>query len=509
MSEREISQILKNAAPGAPGLPDLGEKVRKGHRRRRAGQGALAALGLVALGVPLALQLSSLGGPTQTTPIPPPVAASPTELPSQTPTEQSPSPEPTASPTDPATPLDQALFAERVMSPVCEDAAGTVSGFPEARIPDGVTRMWLCSNDQEPVVPVYGAPEPIIGDFAEIISLVNDAPARTLPESCETEGDGRFGYVVVLEYPDRDRMVVNTTNVDCLRVVDDGAQTGRGDGLAFFEAVLEKLNVQRQTLDYAFTGDENLCLEATSIVTRSIYDMVHGAACGVDPSSTTPSEGVIRNPIPDDLITRIREEATANAAQPPGQGLPRFSQTIVLTSRHGDPMTMYRWPDGSFFFQEGFTWMAWTPSSELAAEIAPYFDGMRTEMFAEPLEPDVCMNPEVVPAPAFPADADDAGACVMVGDAVYEYHPMPSDYFATFAEEIQANAVEIAAADEPGFTNSWIVLTDQEGRVFQLYVADTGDLVWDTDELMNQNRRLTATPSDQILEWLRGVGVDV
>ena len=96
MTEREISQILKNAVPGEPGFDDLGQKVRKGHRRRRVGQGVAAAVGLVALGVPLALQLSSMNGPTRTTPLPPPVAASPTDEVSQSSTQ--PPEEPTASP---------------------------------------------------------------------------------------------------------------------------------------------------------------------------------------------------------------------------------------------------------------------------------------------------------------------------------------------------------------------------------------------------------------------------
>lgn len=63
MTENDISHILKNAIPDHPGTAGLGDRVRRAHRRRRVVGGVAVAAGLVAIGVPVAMQLGSTPGP--------------------------------------------------------------------------------------------------------------------------------------------------------------------------------------------------------------------------------------------------------------------------------------------------------------------------------------------------------------------------------------------------------------------------------------------------------------
>lgn len=504
MTERQISQILHGAAPGAPRMPDLGDKVRKGHRRRKTMQGAAVALGLVALGTPLAFQLSSYLAPSiDATPEPPLINPADTLTPTPT---QEPTQVPTQEPTgDPASPIgNPALLTPEV----CLDAIGTITETSDATIPEGATRMWLCSGDQEPSVPTFGAPEPFVGNLDEIISQVNGDPLAPLGEYCSDGADYVWDYTMVLEYPDGEPFVISTASDPCAPVVHNGAE-GRGEAAQFFTAARELINRQRQELDYSYVGNEDLCLEARSLMTQSLYDMVRGVVCGVEPEKDADQANVVTRPLPDDVFRRIHEEATANATQAPAHGLPEFVQTIVLSSRHGDPMTLYRWPDGSFYYQEGLTWMAWTPSAELQADIAQLFEGTRTEPFGVGDQfVDVCMDPDQLTT-TFPVETFARfGACVeTVG--VYSFMEAMTHLGSAWSVEIRNAGETITSAEEPEFTGHYLVVVDADGRAAQLYVAANGDLVWDTDELMAQDLRMKATPSAELLQWMREVGIDV
>ncbi len=64
MTENDISHILKNAIPDDPGTAGLGDRVRRAHRRRRVVGGVAVAAAVVAIGVPVAMQLGSTPNPT-------------------------------------------------------------------------------------------------------------------------------------------------------------------------------------------------------------------------------------------------------------------------------------------------------------------------------------------------------------------------------------------------------------------------------------------------------------
>lgn len=199
----------------------------------------------------------------------------------------------------------------------------------------------------------------------------------------------------------------------------------------------------------------------------------------------------------------------ADGAPAEAHGLPEFVQTLVLSSQHGDPMTMYRWPDGSFYFLEGITWMSWTPSVELQADLAPLFDGTRTEPFGEEQHAgDVCMDP-AQQSTTFPVETFARfGACID-SDGVYEFVEAPTELAAAWSVGIRTSGEVIDAADEPEMSGHYLAVMDTDGRVAQLYVATNGDLVWDTDDLMAQELRMQAPPGAELLDWMREVGIDV
>ncbi|MCC2591937.1 hypothetical protein LKO27_00635 [Tessaracoccus sp. OS52] len=502
MSETQISNLLRDAAPGAPLLPDLGDKVRKGHRRRRTMQAVAAGTGLVALGVPLAFQLGSVLNPSlDANPLPPvinPADPSRTPSPTQAPTTD----EPTAAPTSPVG--NPALLTPEV----CFDAVGTTTETADATIPEGATRMWLCSGDQEPGIPTFGAPEPFVGNLDEIIRGVNTQPLAPLREYCGDGTDYVWDYTMVLEYPDREPFVISTASDPCAPVVHNAAD-GRGAADGFFTAARELIYGQRQEFDYSYAGNEEVCLEARSLMTQSLYDMVGGVVCGVEPEKDADKAHVVTRPLPDEIFRRIYQEATANATQAPAHGLPEFVQTIVLSSKHGDPMTLYRWADGGFYYREGVTWMAWHPSAGLQSDLAQLFEGTRTEPFGlEDQFVNVCMDPNQLTT-AFPVQTFGRfGACVE-NDGVYSFMEAPTHLGAAWSDEIRDAGETIPSTREPEFTGHYLVVGDADGRFAQLYVASTGDLVWDTDELMVEGLRMKTTPSAELLLWMREVGINV
>lgn len=506
MTEKDISEILKNSAPGAPRMADLGDRVRKGHRRRRTIQIATAGLAVVALGVPAAIQLSSvLAGPDRAEP---PVI-NPMD-PSQTPTED-PGPEPTQAPSNPADPNPATTIAnpEQLVPDLCEVNLGLATQTDDATIPEGATKVWLCSGDQEPDPPQYGAPEPLVANIDDIIRGLNEQPLTDFQEPCSAGEFFNWAYMIVLEYPDREPFVIGSETDPCVGVMNDGTQQ-RGDGRQFFLDVRERFFTQRQGLDYSYAGQDILCPDATSMMSKSMYDgWTRGVACGVAPESESLQDDIISKGVPNEVVARIIEEATANAEVSDAHGFPPYTQTLQLANRFGDPYTMYRMADGSFLMPEGMVWMTWMPSEELAAELATYWEGTRTEPFEEEPFVEICLDPDIVNVDFPVADQAQLGACITDADGQYSFVRADTDQGAVWAAEIEAAGRVITVADEPEFTGSYLTVEDAEGRIATLYVAGDGTLVWDTEELSAAEQRMAATPSASLLDWMREVGIDV
>lgn len=504
MTEKDISEILEQGAPGAPRMADLGDRVRKGHRRRRAIQWAAAGAAVLALGIPAALQLGTvLGGPDRAEP---PVI-NPMD-PSQTPSE-GPTPEPTSTPDgqqpDPATTVAN---PEQLVPDLCEQNLGLVSQTDDATVPEGATKVWLCSGDQEPDPPQYGAPEPLVGNIDDIIAGLNAQPLTDFQDAC---GDGEFftwAYMMVLEYPDREPFVLGSETDPCIGVVNNGTQQ-RGDGQQFFLDVRERFFEQRQAMDYEYAGEDVLCPDATSMMSMSIYDGFNrGVACGVTPESESMHDDVVARGIPNEVVERIVAEATANADVAPAHGFPPFTQTIQLANRFGDPYTLYRMADGSYLLREGVVWMTWMPSAELAAELETYFEGTRTEPFEEAPE-GVCLDPDVGYVEFPVAEYGQFGACVTDAEGQYVFEQADADSGAVWTEEIEQEGRVIGVEEEPDFTGSYLSIEDADGNFAVVYVATDGTLVWDTEELSATDQRMAATPSASLLDWMREVGIDV
>ncbi|GAB3818456.1 hypothetical protein GCM10028820_20840 [Tessaracoccus terricola] len=506
MTEKDISEILKSSAPGAPRMADLGDRVRKGHRRRRTIQVATAGVAVLALGVPAAIQLSSvLAGPDRAEP---PVI-NPMD-PSETPTE-TPGPEPTQTPTGQEDPNPATTVADpqHLLPDACEQNLGLVTQTDEALIPEGATKVWLCSGDQEPNPPQYGAPEPLVANIDDIIRGLNAQPLTDFQEPCGPGDFFNWSYMMVLEYPDREPFVLGSETDPCIGVVNNGTQQ-RGDGRQFFLDVREQFFIQRQELDYSYAGQDILCPDATSMMSKSMYDgWTRGVACGVAPEAESMDEDVIAKGVPNEVVTRIIEEATANAEVAEAHGFPPVTQTLQLANRFGDPYTMYRMLDGSFLMPEGAGWMTWMPSEELASELATYWEGTRTEPFDDDPFVSICLDPDTTYVDFPVAEYAQFGACVTDADAQYSFLQAGTDQGAVWAEEIEAAGRVITVEEEPDFTGSYLMVEDADGSFAVVYVATDGTLVWDTPERSEADERMAATPSESLLEWIREVGIDV
>lgn len=506
MTEKDISEILKNSAPGAPRMADLGDRVRRGHRRRRTIQVATAGVAVLALGIPAALQVNAmLGDPREA--LPPVInPMDPSEDPDPSPTQ-----EPTQAPTEEGSPNPATTVAnpEQLVPEICEQNLGLATDTDDALVPEGATRVWLCSGDQEPSTPLYGAPEPLVGNIDDVIRALNEQPLTDPQEACGTGEFFNWSYLVVLEYPDREPFVVSSETDPCIGVLNDGTQQ-RGDGQQFFLDVRERFFAQRQNVDFEYAGQDVLCPEASSLMSQSIYDgPIRGVACGVEPDSPNLHEGVIARGLESDVVQRIHDEATANAEVAPATGFPPYTQTIQLANKFGDPYTMYRMADESYLMREGVQWMTWMPSDELAAELATYFEGTRTEPFEEEPFVEVCLDPDVAYVEFPVGEYSGLGACVDDGDGRYSFREAGSEQGAVWAEEIEAAGRPISIDEEPEFTGSYLTVEDSEGQYAAVYVATDGTLVWDTAERSAVDERMAAVPSAALLEWMGEVGIDV
>src|SRR5690606_20807968 len=133
-------------------------------------------------------------------------------------------------------------------------------------------------------------------------------------------------------------------------------------------------------------------------------------------------------------------------------GFPPYTQTIQLANKFGDPYTMYRMADESYLMREGVQWMTWMPSDELAAELATYFEGTRTEPFDDPYIDNVCMNPDYALTDFPVEDYVYLAACVDDGSGQYSNLTPGPDQGAAWIREIEAAGEVMTSADEPDFT---------------------------------------------------------
>lgn len=502
MSENQIRRALDDAAPKEPGFDGWGDKVRKGHRRRRTAISAAAALGVVALGVPVAFQLGAFNGTTiYATPSPTPTVTSQDTSPTQT-SEPTPTPTHSEEPTTAPSPSDppQATLSD-LTSEVCADSVGVVTELPDGTLPSGANRIWLCDGDQEPAVRTVGPVEPLTTGVQDVVAAYNALPS--LPQGQECEGEAyQQSFALVVEYPDGKRQVVSGMTHACKMVTDGTHHRANAD--TFFADVVDRFQQQRaaQPFEFELADDAKVCLQVRSFMGMTVSAAVSGYLCGVPEGSDSMYVDPIQRELPQDLVRRIIETAKAEATPMPATEPYAWSQSIVLLSRFGDPITLYRSMD-TFYWAEGDVWSEWKPKAELLEAINEHATGM---LSGEP--PAVSSGLDPCGGDSFPADgsitrATSAVLCVQGDEGATKNIVVPDALMKAMVEGIAANVDKVVPKNNDVTGDAIRLPVGESGAMFFVYIHTNGDLVWS-----DYNLKETAwTPTPEFRQFLVDNGV--
>lgn len=478
MTENDINQILKDAIPEVPGTAAWGDRVRRAHRRRRVVGGVAVAVGLVAIGVPIALQTG-----LTTTPV---VLATP-----------SPS---TASSVDGALTLP-------MMSDACHDSVGIVTELPAGVLPDGATRMWLCDGQQAPAVPRFGPAEPLTQGVDRAVAAFNALTVvdeEAMSDDCIFDGSVGQVFTLVVDYDGGNRRILSGTTHGCADVGD--GRNLRSGGNHFFDELVSLWRDQRQSESYMVTSTNVPCPASESFMAGSVGDMVQGTLCGYDSSSDHPPEAIMAVQLPDDLVARITAEMQAAAVPAPTKDEAVPLKTLVLQNAFADPITVSLQPDGSWAWSEDGTPVSFSPSTGLAGELESYATGMRAQPFPDPLpEPSAagqCDEPKtpMLSQPGF--DFSKVTACVKQQDGKYAQIEMPPSLMTKFIRQFEDGSTEISSADAMHLSPHWLRLVDQDGA-HRVVITDDGRLVWNRTSVV----AAAWEPSPDVKQWLQKAGV--
>lgn len=386
----QLSDAFKAVVPEPPPTTGWVAGARRKRRNARLAAGGVAVAAVVALAVPLALNLPSVGDPLVAEPAPTPSASpsvSPTESPSVSPTE-SPSVSPTESPSvaptpDPSpTPTDDptnTTVSQPGLEPASGDAVGSwacynsdgVSPLEQANtgptLPTGVKRAFFCADGAAGFGTV-GPLDPLITDPDRIVELFNAQPEHVETEECGYEYSTT--YRIILDYVDGDKRIITGQQEPC-QPLTDGTTVKAGAG--FDQKVVELWREQRAQYpaeDTTAATDALTCAPAQySLIPMTIADVAGGIYCS-ELLEENPVDKVV---LSQDLVGRIAEAAQADgvagypAAEPGGE-----RGTLLLTNAWGDIFPMTRFGDEYQYVGDN-EMMVWTPAPELAAEMDQAF----------------------------------------------------------------------------------------------------------------------------------------
>lgn len=479
MTENDISHILRDAIPEDPGTAGWGERVRRTHRRRQVAGGVAVAVGLVAIGVPIALQTG-----LTTTPV---VLATPS--PSTT------------------NPVDGALNLP-LQSDACHDSVGIVTELPDGILPAGATRMWLCDGQQAADVPRFGPAEPLTKGVDRAVAAFNALKAvdedATASDDCVFDESFEQVFTLVVDYSDGNRKILSGTTHGCADMGDGENLWAGGD--QFFDELVSLWRGQRQSESYTVTSIDVPCPASESFMTASVGDAVGGTLCGYDSSSDHPREAVMAVQLPDDLVARMTAEMQTQSVPAPAHDAAVPLRTLVLQNAFADPITVSLQTNGSWAWDEGGNPVSWTPRTGLAAELESYTIGMRTQPFPDQL-PDptvagVCDEAKspMLTQPGF--NFSSITACVKQDDGTYEPVEMSPSLMTTFVRQFEDGSTEISSADVLHLSPHWLRLLDEDGA-HRVVITTDGRLVWNRASVV----AAAWEPSIDVKRWLKEAGI--
>lgn len=338
MNENELSDALHDSLPPRPSVEGWADGARSKARKRRLAGASVGGLAVVALAVPLALQL---GGSPSLVATPGPV-----EPASPAPVEPGPQEDLPWIPDACRAPDDGAL-------PLVDDD-----------LPPGATHVWLCGTGSYgglELVGTVGAAEPLVTGVGEVVAEFNALEKQVGVLSCAVDSVSP-DYVVVVEYLDGWR-ALRTGGCNDLRDTTSMFETFRADGKGFLADLTERWSAQRAEQGFAWHGTDVCTIRTSSIWGPVAPDrLTRAVACGATAQVELPEDLARR------LIDSFAELGVPRAEEIGLDGPP----TLVLLTDTGDPVSLVEWE--GLGWNDGVSNHSWAIPADLRAELDGYLE---------------------------------------------------------------------------------------------------------------------------------------
>lgn len=341
-NDPEISDNLRRIVPDDLSPAGLVAGTRGKRRRRKGVVGVLTAIALVAVAVPVALNL-----PTNNSLVAEPAVTS-TASRGEAPEAGSVLPGAQACYNDDGTPVNHS-----------QDASGSAE--------TGAVKAWLCGDYSPETGAGYVGPiEPLTLGIDGLLEGVQSEPEVDLAViSCPAEYNLSFN--VVFEYEDGARSIVGGDRHGCSTTYDGGVV--REGGEKFYGALITAWQIQRET----DTGDwltPTICPGPLPLIPTG-GNAVQGAICAEDVDG---SGGRSAAYLDEELLKWVEGAAFSRPENldwtPPTSTAPEQRYWITLSNEFSDHTTFVRHEDGLFGARDGDgnEWF-WAPEPELAARL--------------------------------------------------------------------------------------------------------------------------------------------
>lgn len=364
----DFHDLFKQSVPEAPSTQGWVQGARRKRRKRRVVAGGVAALAVLGLAVPLALDLPGRSEPIVASPEP---MVTPTATESPTPSESpEPSVEPSSGQATEASGPEVELFPSpdgRPGAAACWNEAGepVMEWHNSGTIEAGAARAWLCPNPQH--YGTAGPLEPLVTDVDGLIEAFYAQPEVT-SEDAQSLAEW---YTVVFEYPDGSKRSFSGDIQDSTAMTD-GEVRLQGSEAFYRDEVAARWLAQRAEIG-APAGAAQLPQECPVTVNQSLLqvplgEITSGYACALDQGEPTANVQ-----IPAALAAAVGAEALADgvSAEAVDDGSLQ-DHRLVLRDVWGDEIVLSKRSD-RYEFRGDSSLMAWTPSQEFAAELDALF----------------------------------------------------------------------------------------------------------------------------------------
>ncbi|MDO5736830.1 MAG: hypothetical protein Q4P15_10185 [Propionibacteriaceae bacterium] len=341
----ELSDSLRRIVPADLSPEGLVDGARHKRRKRTGVIGAAAALLVVGLAVPVALNLPNND-----------ITAQPATSPS--------------SPVEQMTEVPGTTVGPLPGAAACYNDDGTpISWNQEEAAPaePGAVRAWFCGDySPETGQGFIGPLEPLTSGLDQIIADVQAAEVVDLARTT-CMSDYNLSFNAVFEYEDGTRRIIGGDRHGCRTTYDGGVARAGGD--EFYGALYNAWQEQRKT----DTGDwvvPHFCPGPLSLLEMAPGAAVQGSLCGDQSGMWTSTY------LSDDLLKEAAEsmqtmlESPAEGTPQPNSTAPEQRVWLTLSNKFTDYLTLVRHEDGIYraYDGEGLEWF-WQPSQELGARL--------------------------------------------------------------------------------------------------------------------------------------------